>query len=49
MNSSDPSLIKRAEDSYDALFGIEQGGIACLKIALDDIFNMSDVVITSPQ
>ena len=47
MNSSYLALIKRAEDKYEALDGIDQGGITYLKIALDEMFNMSDVVITS--
>ena len=46
MNSSDPAFIKRLEDNYEALGRLEQGVIACLKIALDEMFNMSDVVIT---
>ena len=47
MNYSYPDLIKRVEDKYEAMDGLEQGGIAYLKIALDEMFNMSDIVITS--
>ena len=49
MNSLDPDLIKRAEDNYKALEGLEKYGITYLKIALDDMFNMSDVIITLPH
>ena len=49
MNLSDPDLIKRVEEKYEALDGIEKGLITYLKIALDEMFNMSDVVITSLQ
>ena len=37
------------EDKYDALDGLEQWGITYLNIDLDEMFNMSDVVITSLQ
>ena len=47
MNSSNTVLIKRVEYKYEVLDGLEQGRIAYLKISLDYIFNMSDVVITS--
>ena len=49
MNSSDPALIKRIYDKYEALDGIEEGEITYLNIYLDEMFNMSDVVITSLQ
>ena len=49
VNLSDPDLIKRVEEKYEALDGIEKGLITYLKIALDEMFNMSDVVITSLQ
>ena len=41
MNSSYHAFIKRVEEKYEALYG--------LAIAFDDIFNMSDVVITLLQ
>ena len=47
MNSSDTTLIKRVVDNYEELDRLEKGGIAYLKIALDEVFNISDVVITS--
>ena len=49
VRSSDTFIINRVEDKYEALDGLKQGGITYLKIALDDMFNMSDVVITSIQ
>ena len=49
MNSPNTALIKRVEKKYGALDGLEQGGITYLKIALDKIFNMSDVAITLIQ
>ena len=49
INSSDPALIKRVEEKYEALNGLYQGGMNYLKISLDDMLNMSDVIITSLQ
>ena len=49
INYIDPALIKRVEDKHEALGRLEQGGITYLKIALDDMFNMSDVFITLIQ
>ena len=46
MNSLDTAIIKMVEDKYEALDGIEQGGITYLDFYLDEMFNMSDVVIT---
>ena len=48
-NSSDPALTKRVKEKYEALSSLQQGGITYLKIALDEMFTMSDVVITSLQ
>ena len=47
MNYSYPALIKMAEKKYEELDRLDQGVIKYLKIALDDMFNMSDIVITS--
>ena len=49
VNSSSPALVKRIEEKYEALDGLAQGGITYLKIALDEMFDMSDIVITSLQ
>ena len=46
---SDLTFIKKVEEKYEAMGGIEQGGITYPNISLDDMFNMSDVVITSLQ
>ena len=49
VNSSDTGIIKRVEGKYEALCELDQGGVIYLNIYLDEIFNMSDVVITSLQ
>ena len=49
INSTSPSLIKRIESKYDTIKGLEEGGITYLKIALDEMFDMSDIVITLLQ
>ena len=49
VNSSDPAIIKRVEEKYEELNGLEQGGINYFNIDLDEMFNMGDVVITSLQ
>ena len=49
MNSLDTALIKRVEDKHEAMDGIEQGGVTYLKIAPDEMFNISDIVITLLQ
>ena len=46
LNSLDTAIIKRVEDKYEDLDEIEQGGITYLDFYLDEMFNMSDVVIT---
>ena len=49
MNFSELAIIKRVEEKYESLEGIEQGGITYINIDLDDMFNMVDAVITSLQ
>ena len=49
MNSSDPAIIKRVEEKYEALDGLEKGGITNLDISLDDMFNITDIVINFLQ
>ena len=44
-NSCDVNLVKRIEEKYDYLAEYEQGGITYLKIALDEMFTMSNMVI----
>jgi len=41
--------VKRIEEKYDYLAEYEQGGITYLKIALDEMFTMSNMVIRSLQ
>ena len=40
----DPALIKKLEDKYKALGGLEKGRVTYLKIDIDNIFNMGDFV-----
>jgi hypothetical protein len=44
-NSCDINLVKRIEEKYDQLFEYEQGGITYFKIALDEMFMISNMVI----
>jgi hypothetical protein len=48
-NSCDINLVKRLDEKFEQLFEYEQGGITYLKIALDEMFTMSHMVITSLQ
>jgi hypothetical protein len=48
-NSCDINLVKHIEEKFDQLFGYEQGGITYLKIMLDEMFMMSNMVITLLQ
>ena len=48
-NSCDINLVKHIEEKYNQLFEYEQGGITYLKIAQDEMFTTSNVVITSLQ
>ena len=49
VNSLGLALIKRVEDKYESMDGLDQGGINYLKSGFYDMFNISDVVITSLQ
>ena len=49
MNSSDTALIKRVDENHEALDGIDKRVITYPNIALDEIFNMRDIVITLLQ
>ena len=46
MKYSDPDIIKIVEEDYVALDGLEKEVITYLKIRLNKMFNISDVVIT---
>ncbi len=48
-NSCDFNLVKHIEEKFDQLFEYEQGGITYVKIALDEMFTMSNMVITLLQ
>jgi hypothetical protein len=48
-NSCDINLVKRLDEMFNQLFDYEQGGITCLKIELDEMFTMSNMVITLLQ
>jgi hypothetical protein len=48
-NSCDINLVKRLDEKFEQLFEYEQGGITYLKLALDEMFTMSNMVITSLQ
>jgi hypothetical protein len=45
----DVNLVKRIDEKFDCLAEYEQGGITYLKIALDKMFTMSNMVIMSLQ
>ena len=49
VNSSGPALIKRVGEEYEALYRLEKVGITYLNIALDEMINVSDVLITLLQ
>ena len=48
-NSCDINLVKRIDEKFDRLFEYEQGGITYVKIALDEMFTMSGMVVLSLQ
>ncbi len=48
-NLCDVNLVKRIDKKIDCLAEYEQRGITYLKIALDEMFMMSDMVIMSLQ
>jgi hypothetical protein len=48
-NSCEINLAKRIDDKFDHLLEYEQGGITFLKIALDEMFTMSGMVVLSLQ
>ncbi len=48
-NSCDINLEKRIDENFDQLYECEQGGIRYLKIVLNEMFAMSNMVVTSLQ
>jgi hypothetical protein len=49
MNSCDVLLVDRIDEMFDELDLYEQGGVTYIKIALDEIFTISNTVVTSLQ
>ena len=49
MKSSDLAHQVQYDQVYWCIHGFDQGGIIYVKISLDEMFNMSDVIITSIQ
>ena len=49
LESSDPSLIKKVRQKYEALYGIDKQWVTYRKVALGEMFNISDVFITLIQ
>ncbi len=45
-NSCDINLEKCIDEKFDLLYEYEQGGITYLKIVLDEMFTMSNMVVT---
>jgi hypothetical protein len=48
-NSCDINLVKCSEEKYDQLFQHEHGGITYLKNVLDEMFTLSNMVISLLQ
>jgi hypothetical protein len=48
-NPCDINLVKQIEEKFDDLAEYEQGGITYMKITLDEMFTMSNMVIMSLQ
>jgi hypothetical protein len=49
MNSCDVLLVDRIDEEFDELDLYEQGGVTYIKIALDEIFTISNTVVTTLQ
>ena len=49
MNSCDVLLVDRIDEMFDELDLYEQGGVTYIKIALDEMFTISNTVVTSLQ
>ena len=47
MNSCDVLLIDRIDKKFDELDLYEQGGVTYIKIALDEMFTISNTVVTT--
>jgi hypothetical protein len=49
MNSCDVLLVDRIDKKFDELDLYEQGGVTYIKIALDEMFTISNTVVTTLQ
>ena len=49
MNSSEPELLERVTEKYEKLDSLAQGGITYLKYMLDEMFSMTNNVVTALQ
>jgi uncharacterized membrane protein YgcG len=49
MNSCDVLLVDRIDEKFDELDLYEQGGVTYIKIALDEMFTISNTVVTALQ
>jgi hypothetical protein len=49
MNSCDALLVERIDEKFEALAHNEQGGVTYIKIALDEMFTISNTVVTTLQ
>ncbi len=47
MNSCDVLLVDRIDEKFDELDLYEQGGVTYIKIALDEMFTISNTVVTT--
>ena len=49
MNSCDALLVKRIDEKFKDLDFFEQGGVTYIKIALDEMFTISNTVVVTLQ
>ena len=49
MNSCDALLVERIDEKFEELDLFEQGGVTYIKIALDEMFTISNTVVTTLQ
>lgn len=49
MNSCDALLVERIDEKFEELALYEQGGVTYIKIALDEMFTISNTVVTTLQ
>ena len=49
MNSCDALLVERIDEKFEELALYEQGGVTYIKIALDEMFTISNTVVITLQ